>query len=53
MLIFNKYSYKNKKSKLHFGDRGAALNDFFTKLEGVLAMSIHQHESIEKGNEYC
>jgi hypothetical protein len=28
MLTFNKYFYKNKKSKLYFGDRVAVLNDF-------------------------
>jgi hypothetical protein len=28
MLVFNKYFYKNKKSKLYFGDRVAVLNDF-------------------------
>jgi hypothetical protein len=28
MLVFNKYFYKNKKSKLYFGDRIAVLNDF-------------------------
>jgi hypothetical protein len=27
MLVFNTYFYKNKKSKLHFGDRVAVLND--------------------------
>jgi hypothetical protein len=28
MLIFNKYFYKNKKSKLYFGGCVAVLNDF-------------------------
>jgi hypothetical protein len=28
MLVFNKYFYKKKKSKLYFGDRVAVLNDF-------------------------
>jgi hypothetical protein len=28
MLVFNKSFYKNKKSKLYFGDRVAVLNDF-------------------------
>jgi hypothetical protein len=28
MLVFNKYFYKNKKSKLYFGDRITVLNDF-------------------------
>jgi hypothetical protein len=38
MLVFNKYFYKNKKSKLYFGDRFAVLNDSFTKPEGVLPL---------------
>jgi hypothetical protein len=29
MLVFNKYFYKNKKSKLYFGDRVVVLNDLF------------------------
>jgi hypothetical protein len=28
MLVFKKCFYKNKKSKLYFGDRVAVLNDF-------------------------
>jgi hypothetical protein len=28
MLVFNKYFYKNKKSKLYFEDHVAVLNDF-------------------------
>jgi GTPase len=32
-LVFNKYFYKNKKSKLHFGDRVALRNDFIYKPE--------------------
>jgi hypothetical protein len=28
MLVFNKYCYKNKKSKLYIGDRVTVLNDF-------------------------
>jgi hypothetical protein len=27
MVVFNTYFYRNKKSKLHFGDRVAVLND--------------------------
>jgi hypothetical protein len=34
MLIFNKYLYKNKKSKLYFGDRVAVLNDFIYQTGG-------------------
>jgi hypothetical protein len=34
MLIFNKYFYKNKKSKLYFGDRVAVLNDFIYQTGG-------------------
>jgi hypothetical protein len=29
MLVFNKYFYKNKKSKLYFGDRVVVLKDLF------------------------
>jgi hypothetical protein len=34
MLTFNKYFYKNKKSKLYFGDRVAVLNDFIYQTGG-------------------
>jgi hypothetical protein len=34
MLVFNKYFYKNKKSKLYFGDRVAVLNDFIYQTGG-------------------
>jgi hypothetical protein len=33
MLFCNKYFYKNKKSKLHFGDRTVVLNDFIYRRE--------------------
>jgi hypothetical protein len=36
MLIFNIYSYKNKKSKLYFGDCVAVLNNFIYQIGGVL-----------------
>jgi hypothetical protein len=36
MLIFNKYFYKNKKSKLYFGDRVAVLNDFIYQTGGSM-----------------
>jgi hypothetical protein len=35
MLVFNKYFYKNKKSKLYFGDRVAVLNDFICQTGGI------------------
>jgi hypothetical protein len=41
MLVFNNYFCKNRKSKLHFGDRVAVLNVFLyqsrgsTNFEGV------------------
>jgi hypothetical protein len=41
MLVFNNYFYKNKKSKLYFGDRVTVLNDFFTKPEGVLSLQFY------------
>jgi hypothetical protein len=34
MLIFNNYFYKNRKSKLYFGDRVAVLNDFIYQTGG-------------------
>jgi hypothetical protein len=34
MLVFNKYFYKNKKSKLYFGDRVVVLNDFIYQTGG-------------------
>jgi hypothetical protein len=34
MLVFNKYFYKNKKSKLYFWDRVAVLNDFIYQTGG-------------------
>jgi hypothetical protein len=34
MLVFNKYFYKNKKSKLYFGDRITVLNDFIYQTGG-------------------
>jgi hypothetical protein len=36
MLVFNKYFYKNKKSKLYFGDYVAVLNDFIYQTGGVV-----------------
>jgi hypothetical protein len=34
MLVFNKYFYRKKKSKLYFGDRVAVLNDFIYQTGG-------------------
>jgi hypothetical protein len=34
MLVFKKYFYKNKKSKLYFGDRVTVLNDFIYQTGG-------------------
>jgi hypothetical protein len=36
MLVFNKFFYKNKKSKLYFGDRVAVLNDFIYQTGGSM-----------------
>jgi hypothetical protein len=46
MLVFNKYFYKKKKSKLYFGDRVAVINVFiyqtggsiFTRFSGLMAL---------------
>jgi hypothetical protein len=34
MLVFNNYFYKNRKSKLYFGDRVAVLHDFIYQTGG-------------------
>jgi hypothetical protein len=36
MLVFNKYFYKNEKSKLYFGDRVAVLNNFIYQTGGSM-----------------
>jgi hypothetical protein len=36
MLVFNKYFYKKKKSKLYFGDRVTVLNDLIYQTGGVM-----------------
>jgi hypothetical protein len=41
MLVFNKYFYKKKKSKLYFGDRVAVLNDFIYQTGGSM-LSINR-----------
>jgi hypothetical protein len=40
MLVFNKYFYKNKKSKLYFGDRVTVLNDFIYQTGGSTCMAL-------------
>jgi hypothetical protein len=40
MLVFNKLFYKNKKSKLYFGDRIAVLNDFIYQTGGSTPLII-------------
>jgi hypothetical protein len=41
MLVFNKYFYKNKKSKLYFEDRIAVLNDFIYQTGGSIRDVLH------------
>jgi hypothetical protein len=41
MLVFNKYFYKDKKSKLCFGDRVAVLNDMFYEYGGSMSVFTH------------
>jgi hypothetical protein len=43
MLVFNKYFYKNKKSKLYFGDSVAVLNDFIYQTGGSKSTWIFVH----------
>jgi hypothetical protein len=46
MLVFNKSFYKNKKSKLYFGDRVAVLNDFIYQTgESMKEGGFFLHES--------
>jgi hypothetical protein len=40
MLVFNKYFYKNKKSKLYVGDRVAVLNDFIYQTGGSILFNF-------------
>jgi hypothetical protein len=49
MLVFNKFFYKNKKSKLYFGDRVAVLNDFIYQTGGSISINSQQHCS----STYC
>jgi hypothetical protein len=51
MLIFNKYFYKNKKSKLYFGDRVTVLNDFIYQTGGSTTQTLthartHAHSPV-------
>jgi hypothetical protein len=51
MLVFNKYFYKSKKSKLYFGDRVPILNDFIyqtgrSTLTGCFYMVFKRRMSI-------
>jgi hypothetical protein len=39
MLVFSKYFYKKKKSKLYFVDRVAVLNDLPNRKEYIAAAS--------------
>jgi hypothetical protein len=44
MLVFKKYFYKNKKSKLYFGDRIAVLNNFIYQIRGsTSSVSKYKH----------
>ena len=36
--LFNKYIYRNKKSKLYFGDRAAVQNDFLYEYGGNILL---------------
>jgi hypothetical protein len=36
ILVFNKYFYKSKMSKLYFGDRVIVLNNFIYQTEGSI-----------------
>jgi hypothetical protein len=40
MLVFNKYFYKKKKSKLYFEDRVAVLNDFIYRTGGSIELLL-------------
>jgi hypothetical protein len=43
MLVFNKYFYKKKKSKLYFEDRVAVLNDFIYQTGGSKYTSLQSN----------
>jgi hypothetical protein len=42
MLIFNNYFCKNRKSKLHFGDRVAMLNVFVYQTGESMIVDLHK-----------
>jgi hypothetical protein len=52
MLVFNKYFYKNKKSKLYVGDRVAVLNDFIYQTGGS-TLCLELTQSIEVAWRLC
>ena len=43
MSLCDKYFYKNKKSKLSFGDRVAIQNDILFKYEGSISVWTYPH----------
>jgi hypothetical protein len=56
MLVLNKYFYKNKKSKLYFGDRVAVLNDFIYQTGGskwlCVCVCFWEHEWFRFGIQH-
>jgi hypothetical protein len=52
MLVFNKFFYKNKKSKLYFGDRVAVLNDFIYQTGGSILALCGTNEAA-KCRRFC
>jgi hypothetical protein len=42
--LLDKYFYKNKRSKLCFGDRVAVQNDFFYQYGGSVCIYIYSYE---------
>jgi hypothetical protein len=45
MLVLNNYFYKNRTSKLYFGDRVTVLNDFIYQTRGSRPEALAQHVS--------
>jgi hypothetical protein len=52
MLVFNNYFYKNRTSKLYFGDRVAVLNDFIYQTGGSMALEIPTAQSVRNQTDY-
>jgi hypothetical protein len=50
MLVFNKYYYKNKKSKLYFGYRVAVLNNFIYQTRGRCIGQINIRLAVQWNN---